>query len=443
MQSAPVAFVSDPDLPESTDVAIIGGGIAGVCTALELAERGVAVTLLEKGVIGGEQSSRNWGWCRQMGRDPREIPLILVALDAWRGMNARIGGETGYRQCGIVYLCETDAELDARVRWHDAHVGAYGLDVRLVDGAEADRLQPGSAREWKGALYSEKDGRAEPLMAAPAIAEGARLKGARIVTNCAVRGLDVAAGRIAGVVTETGRIACATVVLAGGAWSRRLLHNHGIAFPQLTVVNSVMRTAPIEAGLERSCSAGNFALRKRLDGGYTIAHRHYSVADILPDSFRLALQFLPALRTDWSGLKLRLGRRFFEEARLARRWRLDEVSPFEQIRILDPEPVDWILDQAAASLREYYSAFGPMQIAERWAGVIDATPDAVPVISAIPGMAGLYLVSGFSGHGFGLGPGTGKLAADLATGTTPCVDPAPFRYGRYFDGSNPRPTTGF
>jgi glycine/D-amino acid oxidase-like deaminating enzyme len=83
-----------------------------------------------------------------------------------------------------------------------------------------------------------------------------------------------------------------------------------------------------------------------------------------------------------------------------------------------------------------------MQIAERWAGAIDATPDAVPVMSPVAERPGLYLATGFSGHGFGLGLGAGKLMADLVTGSTPCVDPAPFRLSRYFDGTNPRPTTG-
>ncbi len=83
-----------------------------------------------------------------------------------------------------------------------------------------------------------------------------------------------------------------------------------------------------------------------------------------------------------------------------------------------------------------------MQIAERWAGVIDATPDVVPVISALPKVDGLYLASGFSGHGFGLGPGAGKLMAQMIVGEQTCVDPAPFRYSRFFDGSKMRPTTG-
>ena len=110
--------------------------------------------------------------------------------------------------------------------------------------------------------------------------------------------------------------------------------------------------------------------------------------------------------------------------------------------MLDPEPVNWILNEAAASLRDYYPRFQAMRIAERWAGVIDATPDVVPCISPLPKIEGLYLASGFSGHGFGLGPGAGKLMAQMVMGESPCVDPAPFRHGRFLDGSRPRPTTG-
>ncbi|MCB1377705.1 MAG: FAD-binding oxidoreductase [Alphaproteobacteria bacterium] len=433
---------SDEVLPQQAAVCIIGGGVAGIATALELAERGIDAVVLEKGEIAAEQSSRNWGWCRQMGRDPREIPLILESLDLWRKMDARIGGQTGFRECGIVYLCETDAELAIRQKWYEENGRPYQLNIRMVSGADAERLQPGSTRRWKGALHCPSDGRAEPFKAVPAMAEGARRKGARIFTNCAVRGLETSAGRVSAVVTERGAIACDTVVLAGGAWSRRFLHNLGIAFPQLTVINSVMRTARIDTGLEHSSSAGKFAFRKRQDGGYTIAHRHLSVADIMPDSFRLFFEFMPLLLMDFAGVRLRLGKRFMDEARLKRRWRLDETSPFEQVRILDPEPVNAVLDQAAASLMDYFPAFRDMQVVERWAGCIDATPDAVPVIGPCDRLPGLHLATGFSGHGFGLGPGAGKLMAQLVTGETPCVDPSPFRYGRYFDGSNPRPVTG-
>ncbi len=433
---------SDQTLPKSASVVIIGGGIAGIATALELVERGLDVVVVEKGEIAAEQSSRNWGWCRQMGRDPREIPLIKISLDLWDGMNARIGGETGFTRCGILYLCETGEQVAAKQKWYDENAVPWKLPTRMISGKEANELQPGCMKPWKGALYTPVDGRAEPFIAVPAMALGARKKGAKIFTNCAARGLETKAGRVSAVVTEKGTIACDTVVLAGGAWSRRFCHNIGIEFPQLTVVNSVMRTEPLDTGHTRTCSGGHFTFRKRMDGGFTITHNHLSVADIVPDSFRLFREFLPALKLDWKGLKLRIGKRFIEEASLKRKWQLDDVTPFEQVRILDPEPIHSILDEAARSLIEYYPAFKPMKIAERWGGAIDATPDAVPVISKVEKLEGFHLATGFSGHGFGLGPGAGKLMAEIVTGETPCVDPAPFRYSRFFDGSKPRPTTG-
>jgi len=423
-------FTGDSELPARTGVVVIGGGIIGVATALELAERGVPTVLCEKGVIGGEQSSRNWGWCRQMGRDPREVPLAMESLRQWRRMNERVGAETGFRQAGIIYLSETEEGLAAYSRWAEEHARPYQLDTRVLTPEEAARVMPGATERWKGAIYTASDGRAEPSKAAPALAAAAQRAGAKIFTGCAVRGLDLAAGRVAGVVTEKGRIACEQVVLAGGAWSRRFCDNLGIELPQLMVVNSVQRTEPVEAGIEVSGKCERFALRRRLDGGYTVAHGRLSVADIVPDSFRLFFAFLPAI--DLRELRFRIGQRFIDEWRLPRRWSLDATSPFEQVRVLDPEPVPSLLDSAFHDLKAVFPAFRDARVAERWAGYIDATPDAVPVISPVDGVPGFYLATGFSGHGFGIGPGAGKLMADIVTGvTTPVVDPAPFRHARF------------
>ena len=76
--------------PARADVVVVGGGIVGVSAALHLAKKGVSVTLCEKGRIAGEQSSRNWGWCRTMGRDLAELPLAIESLRIWAGMNVNI-----------------------------------------------------------------------------------------------------------------------------------------------------------------------------------------------------------------------------------------------------------------------------------------------------------------------------------------------------------------
>jgi glycine/D-amino acid oxidase-like deaminating enzyme len=415
--------------PKHADVVIIGGGIIGVSAALSLTAKGVSVVLCEKGRIGGEQSSRNWGWCRTMGRDPAEIPLAIESLRLWGEMNQTVGAETGFRRSGIIYLCENEKDIAQHEAWL-SHAQPFQLSARLLNSQEVDNILPGSARHWPGALITPTDGRAEPQLAAPAIAEAARRAGATILTSCAVRGLETSAGAVSGVVTEDGPIACGAVVLAGGAWSRLFCGSIGVDFPQLKILGSVMRTEPLEGLPDYAVGASNFAFRKRLDGGYTIAQRGANITPIVPDSFRLFFDFLPSLAKEWRALRLRIGRRFIEEWRIPRRWRLDEPSPFEAVRVLDPEPVDSILNEGQANLVRSFPAFNQMKIAARWGGLIDVTPDAVPVISPVAALPGFFLASGFSGHGFGIGPASGRLAADLVTGDRPIVDPLPFRFER-------------
>jgi glycine/D-amino acid oxidase-like deaminating enzyme len=429
---------SEAEFPTRADVVVVGGGIIGVSAALHLAKKGVSVTLCEKGRIAGEQSSRNWGWCRTMGRDSAEIPLSIESLRMWAAMNQEVGAETGFRSSGIIYLCESRKDVEQREAWL-AHAKPYQVSSRLLSSAEVDHVLPGSTRRWEGALFTPTDGRAEPQLAVPAMAEAARRAGVTIMTSCAVRGLETAAGSVSAVMTEKGRISCSSVVLAGGAWSRLFCGNTGLDFPQLKILGSVMRTAPLDGAPDYAVGASDFAFRKRLDGGYTVAQRGANVTPIVPDSFRLFFDFLPSLTKQWRELRLRIGRRFLEEWKIPRAWPLDGPSPFETVRVLDPEPVDAILAEARSNLTRDFPVFKKMAIAERWAGLIDVTPDAVPVISPVQALPGFFLASGFSGHGFGIGPAAGRLIADLVVGDRPIVDPAPFRFERLATASRRRP----
>ena len=429
---------SDEVPPARADVVIVGGGIIGTSAALFLARKGVSVALCEKGHIAGEQSSRNWGWCRKMGRDPREIPLIIESLRLWQGMNGLVEAETGFRQAGIMYLAESAAELGQLEAWLE-HARQYQLDTRIISRTEAAELMPGLTGNWTGALYTASDGKAEPQRAAPAIAEAARRHGAAIVTSCAVRGIETAGGRVSAVVTERGPIACGSVVLAGGAWSRLFCGNLGVELPQLKVLATVMRTEPLDGGPEISASGGLFGFRKRMDGGYTVATLGVRTIDLVPDHFRLFFEYLPAVRLHWKKLRFRAGGRWVEEWRRPRRWGLDEISPFEAVRVLDPEPDRFVVDRALAATAEAFPLFRNAVVAESWGGMIDVMPDAVPVISPVDSLPGFFIATGFSGHGFGIGPGAGKLVADMVAGDSTLVDPTPFRLSRFTDGSNPRP----
>jgi glycine/D-amino acid oxidase-like deaminating enzyme len=432
----------DSELPKEVDVVVIGGGIIGASTALELSERGLRVALCEKGGIGQEQSSRNWGWVRISRRDPREVPLMAEALRIWSTLDKRTGRDTGYKKAGIVFTCANDEEYANHERWN-RNLEGYQLDSRMITGSEFKNLFPGAHMDIKGALFTAADGRAEPQRAAPAIAEAARDKGAAILTECAVRGIETAGGKISGVITERGRIACSAVVLAGGAWSGLFAGMFGLDLPQLKVMNSVLRTKPLEGGPEQAIWANGFALRKRQDGGYTIASGHENIVDIVPKSFRYARQFWPAFSKEWRSLNFRLSGRFFDEARIPNRWSMDEASPFEYNRVLDPKPSTKLSDKALANLKKAFPVFEKAEIAQRWAGYIDVTPDAVPVISAIDTIPGFHIATGFSGHGFGIGPAAGRLVADIVTGRPPIVDPASFRFSRFHDGSKIELISGF
>src|SRR5579885_2841370 len=202
--SPPVDAVrSDAKLPASADVVIIGGGIIGCSAAYYLAKKGHSVAILEKGRVAGEQSSRNWGWCRQTGRDVREIPLIKESLAIWPGLNAELGAETGFRRTGLLYVTKDAAELGRWERWLE-HARQYQLQSRMLSAAEVAQMMPGCRDRWIGGLFTATDGRAEPSKAVPAIAEAARRLGVSLHQDCAVRGLEIEGGAVAGVVSEKG-----------------------------------------------------------------------------------------------------------------------------------------------------------------------------------------------------------------------------------------------
>lgn len=438
----PVLVRGDADLPQSVDVVVIGGGIIGCATALELAEAGKHVAICEKGGIAQEQSSRNWGWVRISRRDPREVPLMAEALHLWRDLDKRTGRDTGYRQSGICFVCEDEATFADYDRWKD-HLAPYQIQSRMLRPDEMQEMFPNANLLGAGALYTPEDGRAEPQKAAPAIAEAARDKGAHILTDCAVRCVETEGGRVSGVVTERGRIKCSSVVVAGGAWSNLFLGNMGIDLPSLGVVSHVLRTDPVEGGPDGAVWTSDYAIRKRDDGGYTISRGSGNTVEVVPNSFRYAFRYLRALKMQHRDLHFRLSGRFLHEARRAKSWGPDEVTPFERERVFDPTPSPRMLNSLMSSVSAAFPALKGATVAQEWAGCIDVTPDAIPVISAVDATPGLHIASGFSGHGFGIGPAAGGLMADIVLGRTPRVDPHEFRFSRFTDGSRVAPEVGY
>ena len=418
-------------IPTKADVVIIGAGIVGTSAAYFLSKIGLSVVLCEKGKVAGEQSSRNWGFVRQQGRDPAEIPAIIRSVKIWNGLSSEIGEDVGYVQSGSLYLANTEQQLSDYEAWLE-HAKQYQIDTRILSKSEALNKIPHANGKWIGALTTLSDGRAEPSKATTAISRAAERHGANILTNCAVRGLEFSAGKISGVVTEFGPISADIVLCAAGAWSSLFCGRHGVELPQLMVRSSVFRTGPAPLISDHSIWCKDVALRRRQDGGYTVAHGSATEVPIVPNSFRWMSKFLPAFKTEKTRLRFRLDHRFYKELTIAKNWKTGSITPFEKERINQVRPSHSILKEAEASLKRLFPELKDIKVLEKWAGLIDVTPDAVPVISPISKLPGFYLATGFSGHGFGIGPAAGELAAGMITGSATNSELKPFALTRFF-----------
>ena len=332
---------------------------------------------------------------------------------------------------GSLYLCDTQAELEIQRRWKTEVGEPNGVQSHLLSAEEVKRILPGIRRPFIGALHTPDDGCAEPFMATSAIANAAQRKGALIFAGCAANAIVMAGGRVEGVRTDRGLLACDAVIVAAGAWSRKLLAPLSIDFPQLRVHSSVLRTGPVEGAPDICVGASDFAFRKRLDGGFTVARRNANLTFLTPDHFRLLPQFLPLFLKQRRQVQLRINSSFFDDFRDARRLARTGMSPYQNTPTLDPPPYKRILESGMRNLANAYPLFEKAQVKEAWAGFIESTPDSLPVISPIDGFRGLILASGFSGNGFATGPAAGEMAAQMAMRRPTTVDPTPYSFVRF------------
>ncbi|NVM92813.1 glycine/D-amino acid oxidase-like deaminating enzyme [Variovorax sp. SG517] len=417
-------------LPPHADAVVIGGGIIGVFTAYYMARRGLSVALVEKGRIGAEQSSRNWGWCRQQNRDARELPMATRSLDLWQQFAADTGEDTGFSRCGLLYLSDDEDEIARWAKWGE-FANTAGVTTHMLSSREASERGGATGRAWKGGVFSPSDGTADPSKAAPAVAAALVKLGGTVHQNCAVRGIEREGGRLSGVVTEAGTIKTRMAVYAGGAWASSFLRQQGVRFPQATIRQTIVRVSSVAERLPAALHTARVSVTRRSDGSYNLAISGRGRVDPTAQLLRFAPQFLPMFAKRWrnvfpGGLE---GIRGGHET-LAW-WRLDAPTPMERVRVLDPRPDAAAVKQTFHRAAELLPALGQAGIANAWAGFVDNTPDGVPGIGEVPEIPGFILAAGFSGHGFGIGPGAGHLIADLATGAPPIFDPAPYNPARF------------
>ncbi len=421
---------SDAAIPAQADAVVIGGGDTGVMAALCLAERGLKVALCEKGVIAGEASGRSFGAIDSLFLSPAKAELLLRTKQLWSELNARVGRDTGFRKSGMALVLQSE-EMEAFARqWVDSVKGQPGMDPAVVKCGSVLNLS--EAANCRALLYQPSDGQAEPRWVAPIVAQAAREKGVTLHQGCAVRSIERSGGAVSGVVTEHGSIKAKIVIVAGGVWTPLFLGNLGMDLPQLSAFSSGQTAAPMPEGPKVQGGIGETLWRLQADGYYTVQHID-GLAPLGWESLQYGLRFLSALRS-MSDIHAAIGAESWRSLTVARHWRDDERTPFEQVRIYEPMPNLAGLAESMRVCAEVHPGMRNARVVERYAGALTTTPDNMPVISAVQAIPGLLLGTGLY-FGLTLCPVAGELLADLATGRPPKIDPKPYRYERLIDGS--------
>jgi glycine/D-amino acid oxidase-like deaminating enzyme len=416
----------------SVDVAIIGGGIVGSSTALQLARRGVKVAVFERGKIASEQSSRAWGFIRQQGRHEAEVPLAAEANGLWVELTAEHGQPaTGFTRGGILVPAETEADEERVVVEGHRTATAYGLGSRILDAAGIRELVPQFAGRWRSGLYTPADAHGDPALSTRTIAAAAKAAGAAFHEDTPVLAVETSAGKVSGIVTAAGRCKAPVVLLANGIGAPALAGQLGLELPIQIVKSSVGQTVAAAPFTEVAMWTPRVAFRPRGDGSFVIGNGYRGVGvdyELTIDSLRSMRHFLPAYRLNWRQMRLTIGPDFIHQLRA-------KLSREASVRAL-PEPAvnTRKVTHNLARLNELFPHLGGIALERGWAGRLDLTPDAIPILERPAQVPGLFIAAGFSGHGFALGPSLGKQFCEWITDGRPSLDLAPFRLSRFAEG---------
>jgi sarcosine oxidase subunit beta len=372
----------------STEVVIIGGGISGTAAAYELARAGAKVTLLEQGSLASMASGRTLAGVRQSGRHPAELPLATAAVARWEHLGEELGADIEYRREGNLRLARSPEEVPV-IQTIVAEQRDLELNLTyLPDNAAVREIAPAIAESVLAASYCPTDGHANPIATVEAFAVAAARHGATLRPQTAVTAIDASGGEIRGVRTTNGNIAADVVVVAAGVHSARLC-------------------APL--GLDLSIQVSHVAVIQTVP---------------LPPLIR---QVLGTAGADFAGRQEVGGR--FRLTGGGRPWphQLDELARGDD-RVLPSAE-----DVVAALIRgiEVLPALAHAGVDRVWGGLLDMTPDALPIIERVAEIDGLIVAAGFSGHGFCLGPVTGQIVRDLVLEGMTAFPIQPFTRDRF------------
>jgi len=373
----------------SADVVIVGGGCMGASVAYHLARRGVTnVVLVEREpMLGTGSTGRNAGGVRHQFSNDANIRLSIESIALIERFADEVGHAVDFHQDGYLFLLSSPASVET-FRRNVALQRSLGVDVDWLDAAEAARVAPGlDADGVLGATFCRRDGIADPNGVTMGFAKAAQALGVAIERGVEVTGIRVGRGRVAAVETSRGTIDTRVVVNAAGPYARQVGRLAGADVP----VDPVRRHIFI-AALEKDAR---------------VPASHVLVID-----FETTFYF----HREGAGVLFGMGDP-------------GETPTFDTTVQWDFLPQ--VIDVAVTRL----PALADASISHAWAGLYEMTSDGNPIIGPAAGVDGLFLINGFSGHGFQHSPAAGRILADVIAGRDPHFDLRPFAAERFAAGA--------
>jgi sarcosine oxidase, subunit beta len=368
-------------MSSASDVVIIGGGLHGCATALNLALRGIRAIVLEKDHVGRHASGVNAGGVRMLARHIAELPLSLAAMEIWSNIRDLVDDDCGFQSDGQVLIAEDEDELAAmgeRVR--ELKLTGFTHE-ELIGVAELRRLVPAVASHCRGGIVSRRDGAADPFRTTEAFRRKAVLLGQRVIEGVAVIGIS-RRGDVWCLETTDGLFQAPIIVNAAGAWADRIAAKLGEPVPLEVAALMLMITQRMPPFVKPVVILRSRKLSfKQLGNGTVLIGGGHT------------------------------GRPYRDENRTELDWRK--------------------LGQSARTVAELFPIMRETSIVRAWAGIEARTPDELPVIGPSSRHQGIFHQFGFSGHGFQLGPGVGALMAELIATGRSNLPIAPFDIARF------------
>jgi sarcosine oxidase subunit beta len=374
----PATRTKEPLPEKSADVVIIGGGSTGASTAYFLAKSGVKVILLDKREVASEGGGRNMGGIRQLGRHPWEMEIALQSIRDYETLHKELEVDVEYRKMGYLWVALNQEEWELQQRAFARQINA-GANLILLEKKELLRKFPALARFVVGGTYSPDDGQANPIKVTRGYARTASKYGAKLYADATVTGINVAGRTVVGVETDRGEISAPVVLIAAGPWSVGLAEMVGLNLPIRPVPNQFMVTEPIPPVIEPLVLTSVGVCVQGINGNMYVGNGNPPV----------------------------------------------EVQGFDESTNFSE------MGRTAKNMLKVVPTLHLAKVIRTWAGILDHTPDDVPIMGAVPNIDGLYLACGFSGHGFAIAPQVGKLLSELILSGHTSISIKNFDYVRF------------